>query len=155
MDLLTDLWQRRAELTPTRRAVWQAGRWFTYAELNARACRVAARLSGFGIIRGDRVAILAYNDIAHLDLIAAARKTGAVHTPFNFRWSAAEVAAAAVYVRPKLFVVGPEFAAPPGAPAITLETLEQWASAGSAPDLNAPSLTMEDPFMLLFTGGTS
>jgi fatty-acyl-CoA synthase len=161
MEMVIDLWQRRADLTPNRRAVWRSGQWLTYADLNARANGVAAELRRRGVVKGDRVAILACNDCAHLDLIAAARKTGAIHTPFNYRWSPAEVRTAAEYVRPALIVHDEEFDPPPGVAAVALREVEEWAGQGrqprlqSTPSIEAARLSLEDPFMLLFTGGTT
>ncbi len=109
--MLYDLWARRAELTPHRPAVWSAGRWHTYADLDRRARSVAGQLAARGVRKGERIALVAFNDFAYLDLLGAARKTGAVFVPFNFHWSAAETQAAARYVRPRVLVFGPEQAA--------------------------------------------
>ena len=64
-----DLARWRADLTPDRKAVYFNGQWFTYADLDTRATQLAGHLAQNGIKRGDRVAILAYNHICHLDLI--------------------------------------------------------------------------------------
>src|SRR5690606_39700602 len=65
--VILDVAARRAELTPRRRALWWQGAWFSYAELNDRAVRMASALLDAGVKRGDRVAILAHNHVAHID----------------------------------------------------------------------------------------
>ena len=95
-----DLARWRADLTPDRKAVYFNGQWFTYADLDTRATQLAGHLAQNGIKRGDRVAILAYNHICHLDLILAAPKLGFVYTPMNFRLSDAEQQEIADYLKP-------------------------------------------------------
>lgn len=158
-----DLWARRADLTPSRPAVWFEGRWITYQELEERARRLAAHFAAWGARKGERVSILAYNDLAYLDLLGAARKTGAIFTAFNFRWTATEAEAAARYVRPRILIFGPEQAsqaeaigrATPDVLLISRQEARRLASEGAPKELPDPGLTVEDPWMILFTGGTT
>src|SRR5689334_9971072 len=99
-----DLIARRSALTPTRPAVQFRDRWYSFAELDARATALAGRLHAAGVARGDRVSILALNHLAHFDLALAAPKLGFVHTPFNYRLAAAEQRELADYVTPKLLL---------------------------------------------------
>ena len=58
-----DLLSQRARLTPNREALVElhTGRRFTYAELNARANRLANLMhTRLGVGKGDRVSILAH-----------------------------------------------------------------------------------------------
>ncbi|MCO8129120.1 AMP-binding protein [Acidimicrobiia bacterium EGI L10123] len=57
----------------------------TYAELRSRVGRVAAALRSSGIGPGDRVAILATNRVAAVEVIFGAAAVGAVAVPMNFR----------------------------------------------------------------------
>ncbi len=152
-----DIAKKRAELTPERRAVWWDGCWFTYKELDERATRLAARLTEVGVVKGDRVSILALNHMAHLDLILATAKLGFVYTPFNYRLSEHEQRKIADYVRPKLMFFDAENAAAAeatGVKGVGLELYESWlAAAPSPPPL--PELSSEDAQMILFTGGTT
>jgi len=102
--LIVDIAARRADLTPERPAVHFRGRWYSYADLDARARRLAARLAMEGVGRGDRVAILAQNHLAHVDLALAAPKLGFIHTPFNTRLAGAEQAALARDLAPRLML---------------------------------------------------
>jgi fatty-acyl-CoA synthase len=152
-----DIAQKRAELTPERPAVFFEGRWHSYAEMNARAERLAARPAACGIHKGDRVSILAENHLAHLDLILAAAKLGFIYTPFNYRLSAREQQDLATYVRPKLLFYDAENAAKAeatGIEGVGLEAYEEWLSQ-PAPAASKPELNAEDIQMILFTGGTT
>jgi fatty-acyl-CoA synthase len=89
-----ELLAKRAELTPDREAVFEAatGHRFTYAELDARANRVANWLRDYGAGDGDRIALLAHNGIFFLDLLFGCARIGAVFTPLNWRLAPAELA---------------------------------------------------------------
>jgi fatty-acyl-CoA synthase len=65
---------------------------FTYRELNDRAIR-CARLwnEPLGLVKGDRVGILAENRVEFLDAFFAAGKTGIILVPLNTRLTAAEL----------------------------------------------------------------
>jgi long-chain acyl-CoA synthetase len=57
-----------------------------------RAGRLAAALAGAGVERGDRVAIMARNDIEFLEISLAIAGGGGNPVPINTRWRTAEVA---------------------------------------------------------------
>lgn len=57
----------------------------TYAELRSRVGRVGAALRSSGVSPGDRVAILATNRVAAVEVILGAAAIGAVAVPMNFR----------------------------------------------------------------------
>jgi len=156
--MMLDLAAARARLTPQRPALWFRERWYSCAELDRRARQLALRLHGLGIARGDRVAILAANHLAHVDLVLAAPRIGCIATPFNTRLSADEQAGLARYVAPKLMLhdaAHAPLAHATGAPLQALDDYDDWLA--SAPDrpLPDPRLTAEDPAMLLFTGGST
>lgn len=155
--MIVDIIRRRAELTPNRPAVFWSGRWYTYAELNARAERLAAQLAAHGVARGDRVGILAWNHLAHFDLLHAAGKLGFIYAPFNHRLSTAEQASLGRYVEPKLMLHDARNEAPAratGAPLRSLDTYEDWLARAPAPPPPAPQ-SAEDVAMILFTGGST
>jgi fatty-acyl-CoA synthase len=89
-----ELLSKRAELTPDRVALVEVetGCRYTYAELNARANRLANFLRDkLGVQPGDRVAILAKNSVVYLDLLYGLPKIGAIFAPFNWRLTAHEL----------------------------------------------------------------
>ena len=63
----------------------------TYAELNARAGRLAHALSSAGVGRGDRVATLLHNCPEFVETLFATAKIGAVFVPINFRLAGPEI----------------------------------------------------------------
>ena len=71
-----DLAANRAALTPERRAVYFDSRWYSYAELDERATKLAGQLYQMGVRQKDRVSILAHNRLAHLDLMLGRGKVG-------------------------------------------------------------------------------
>lgn len=152
-----DLAARRAALTPRRPAVWAEGRWLSYAELNERATRLAARLAEAGVTQGDRVSILAHNHLAHLELILATAKLGFIYAPLNYRLAVPEQRAIAAYLRPKLLLFDAANAAAAeatGLPLVALSHYEAWLAQPATP-VPAPTLDPEAIQMILLTGGTT
>jgi fatty-acyl-CoA synthase len=141
-----------------RPALWTGTCWLSYAELDGRAARLARQLASKGIKRGDRVAILALNHVAHIDLLLAAEKLGCIFAPINYRLSAAELRALAELLWPAYALVDALCAAQ--APLLgcawqPLEQYEHWleqAAEGLSPDHQPDP---EDIWMLLSTGGSS
>ncbi|WP_405486149.1 AMP-binding protein [Nocardia sp. NBC_00511] len=64
----------------------------TQPEAHLRAGRLAAALVATGIGRGDRVAVMARNDIEFLEVSLAIAGAGGNPVPVNTRWTAPEVA---------------------------------------------------------------
>ncbi len=160
--MILDVASRRAELTPDANAVHFADRWYTYAQLNERAERLARMLAGRGVGKGERVSILANNHLAHIDLILATAKLGFVYAPLNTRLAVPEQEAIGAYLQPKLVLhdashveVATAAARGAGAPALELGAYETELQASSAGPLADPGLTPEDVQMILLTGGTT
>ncbi len=167
---------RGAQYWPTRVAAVDvakgaAGR-FTYAELDARAVRLAAWLRGeAGVGVGDRVGLLAHNGVEYLDALFACGKLGATFVPYNWRLHARETAELVARTAPKALLFddecAPAAAALPAAPGRRLLHLGGASLPGSAPYagvLAAPPppaplahepVDAERDAALLFTGGTT
>ncbi|MEQ1437810.1 AMP-binding protein [Fontimonas sp. SYSU GA230001] len=152
VNLLSD-----AALRDDRPALWCDGRWYGYRELDARAARLAAVLAAQGIGRGDRVAILAYNHLAHIDLMLAAPRLGFVFMPLNYRLSAAEQRELVGRVAPRLLLAD---AAHAGAaadlhlPIWPLDQHESRLDTATAP-IRTTAVDRDDIHMLLCTGGST
>ena len=157
--MIIDLAAWRAGLTPDRPALRWRNQWLTYAELDERARKLAARLHAEGVRRGDRVAILALNHIAHVDLLLAAPKLGFIFTPFNYRLSASEQKDIAAVIEPKLVMhdrASELKAEAIGGRLLPLSRYADWLKKRSAPaPAPAPALTGDDIHMILFTGGST
>ncbi|MGE0878317.1 MAG: AMP-binding protein [Acidimicrobiia bacterium] len=63
----------------------------TKPRLVSRAARVAGGLQRLGIGPGSPVAVLARNDLVHLEVAMAAAQLGAGVVPVNWRWTADEI----------------------------------------------------------------
>jgi O-succinylbenzoate-CoA ligase len=79
--------EKRARLSPDLEALVEVerGRRFRFAELEARASRVANALRARGVAAGDRVALLLMNGVEYLETYFALAKLGAVMVPLNWR----------------------------------------------------------------------
>lgn len=108
---LHDLIVRNAERHATRPAFVDDGACLTHAEFAVRAERLAAGLAEAGVRVGDRVAVLAHNGQAYLDLFGAVARLGAIVVPVNWRLSAEEVAYVIADTAPRVLVVAPELLA--------------------------------------------
>src|SRR3954465_6168074 len=93
----------RARITPDRVAIDEAGRTWTYAELEARSNALAASLS-----HGDRVSTLTGNSGEHVALLFACAKAGAILHPISWRLAPPEGAYQPDDAEPALFLVEDE-----------------------------------------------
>ncbi len=85
---------KRALLNPGLEALVDqaAGRRFTFAELNERADRAAHVLTGLGLHKGDRVAVLLPNGHQFVEAFYGAARAGLMVVPLNWRLVADELA---------------------------------------------------------------
>ena len=83
-----DLLSAHAAAAPKRPFVMTGSDVTTYAEMAARAGRVAARLADDGVTRGSRVGLICNNRIAWLEIFFGAVALGATVVPFS-TWSTA------------------------------------------------------------------
>jgi acyl-CoA synthetase (AMP-forming)/AMP-acid ligase II len=80
-----------ARVFPDKIGARDLDRAMTFTQWNARACQLANALLGIGLVKGDRVAVLAYNCIEWLEIYAATAKAGLIVVPVNFRLTAPEI----------------------------------------------------------------
>ena len=153
---------RREQLTPSKTALIDAsdGARYSYAQLNARANRVARLLRDrFGVVKGQRVAILAENCVEYLDVLFACGKLGAVLAPLNWRLAAPELAYIVSDCAPSVLVFAQNYAAladelrrGQGVPhALPLEAIHDLEDASPI----TSDLDLEDPALILYTSGTT
>ena len=90
MNLLSPL-RRAVSVGADRPAVVGAGP-LTYRELWSRCRRLTGALAGLGLERGDRVAVVAANSRAYLELYQTVPGAGYVLVPLNLRHTPAELA---------------------------------------------------------------
>ncbi len=164
---LLDIAASRARLTPEKVGVvdYFGGerREFTFQELNSLAERVGGKLSSLGVRKGSRIAVIAHNSAEYLALYLAAAKTGYVLVPLNWRLPPEELSFMVEDSRPSIIVYQEEFrslAEESLARAKGLvgrvEMVEIGEVANNAEQASPPSsLGLEDPLMILYTGGTT
>ena len=168
----TDWLARRAQLTPDRVALVDrtTGTQTTYAEWNGRANRTARFLQRLGVGRGDRVAVYASNCPEYLDLFWAAPKIGAVLQNLNWRLTVHELQGIVAGARPKVFLYGPTWREQAEQLKASFTTVEHVVAlddpaagelalaqreAMSAEPVPMPALTLDDPWGIYYTGGTT
>ncbi len=147
-------------------AVIANGERLVFADLNSRADRLArALVSGFGIVKGDRVAIAMRNCPAWIIVYMAAVKAGGIATLINGWWQADEMRHALSLAEPKLIVAdasqaGRIEAAGLGLPMVVLPT-DKHGDEALAPILDRggeaelPVVTPEDDATMAFTSGST
>src|SRR5574337_899745 len=108
---LSDVIDRNARLHADRMAFACGGVRVTHGEYAQRVSRLAAGLTGLGLTSGDRVAVLAQNCLAYVDLYGAAARLGLILVPVNWRLSADEIAHVITDTTPRAIVAGAEYLA--------------------------------------------
>ncbi len=104
-----DIFKRNGKIFKNRIAVQLENQKTTYGELFNQVNRVTGWLSGKGIRKGDRVAILAKNDPQCFPLMGGIAAAGAIMVPINFRLSAEEIGYNLTNTNPVMIVVDPDF----------------------------------------------
>ncbi|WP_423066093.1 class I adenylate-forming enzyme family protein [Devosia sp. CN2-171] len=90
-DTLAGLLASRTTLDPERRLLAFGEREYTWRSFGQEVSRVTALLERRGVVRGDRVAIVAPNSDAHAILLFALARVGAIMVPLNPSFGAAEL----------------------------------------------------------------
>jgi acyl-CoA synthetase (AMP-forming)/AMP-acid ligase II len=88
---IADLMECVADAVPAREAVVCNDERRTYAELDARATRLAHALRDAGVRVGDHVGCYLRNSVAHLEVMLACYKARAVPINVNYRYVAEEL----------------------------------------------------------------
>jgi long-chain acyl-CoA synthetase len=140
----------------------------TFAQMNSRVNRLSHALRGeLGLDKGDRVAILAKNSTEFMETFYAAAKTGTIAQPMNWRLAVPELGRILENGSPKAIIVNEEFRS-------EMEQLQglvdipHWITFDPNEDSpfedllarhpeDEPPLDAadDDPFFILYTGGTT
>jgi len=155
---------------PDRIAMTDAhsGRSFTYGQMEQRcACLAALFRNDYGVRKGDRVAVIAFNSTDIFEVQFACRKIGAVFVPLNWRLSKTELKAILENAEPALIVYGPElqvladYLRELGVARKFIDVCDGAASTYEKGIANAPPLvqtepvTHDDAFAIMYTSGTT
>jgi acyl-CoA synthetase (AMP-forming)/AMP-acid ligase II len=100
-----DLIARGAAVHRDAPAVIQGERVLSFRQLRQRVDELAAGLAGLGIGPGERVCVLAQNDVAYLELYGACARQGIVAYPINWRLTGPEVERVVDRAQPKMMVI--------------------------------------------------
>jgi fatty-acyl-CoA synthase len=101
---------RGVDLYPNKTAIVSGDRRFTYAEFGERCERFAAALCDLGVLPGDRVAYLSFNNAELIEGYYAPLLAGAISMPLNVRLTPAELAAILNHAEPRVLVYEADFA---------------------------------------------
>ncbi|HKC99500.1 MAG TPA: AMP-binding protein [Methylomirabilota bacterium] len=114
-----DLLVRGASLHRDAPALIQGARQWSFRQLVERADQLAAGLASLGLSKGDRLCILAQNDVGYVDLYGACARQGIIAYPINWRLTGPEVERVLERASPTMMV----------ADASTLPVVGEWPRA--------------------------
>ena len=89
--ILDEFLSRPVKLYPGKTAIVDGDRRFTYKEFDVRVNRLMNLLTSYGLVKGDRLAIVSPNSHYYLEAFYATLKTGIILVPVNFRLKPEEV----------------------------------------------------------------
>jgi fatty-acyl-CoA synthase len=165
-----------ARTQPLKIGVRDSTRTLSYAQWDERASRLANALLGLGLVKGDRVALLAYNAIEWLEIYVALARAGLVAVPINFRLVGPEIAYIVQHSEARAFIVQDDLRATvEGIRAELPVDASRLLNFGGAPGRAAPAgwagyealmaaasaaapkveVRPEDLFALMYTSGTT
>jgi len=164
---------KRAILSPNKEAIYDniQNKRYTFNDLNLRANKLARVMLNKGISKGDRVAMFSTNRIECVDLFLATGKIGAIFVPFNVRLSSLETENLIKKTKPSIFFYETKLESNiseiknkglieenigMGGTSLNNDpTTESLMKKVSDSDIDRPKLNLEDPHLILFTGGTT
>jgi fatty-acyl-CoA synthase len=159
--------ERTATLFPERTAVVAGGRRLTYAELRARARRLASALSRRGLAAGERVAVVHPNGPAPLEAHFGVPGARGVLVAVNVRLTPEEIGAILADAGARVVILDRELArvaahVPAGTDVVWSDDTgraddpyEQLLDSGSPEGRLAGPAAEDDPIALSYTSGTT
>ena len=109
LPTLADAIATHARLQPHKLGTRDSRRGLTFAQWHERSDGLAAGLLKLGLVKGDRVAVVAYNCIEWMEMYVAMARAGLVLVPINFRLSGPEMAYILQDAEVAAVIAGPEF----------------------------------------------
>jgi acyl-CoA synthetase (AMP-forming)/AMP-acid ligase II len=172
---LADLFEQAVDHFPDRDCLVAEGKRRTYAEMEARANRLAHHLTRHGVRRGDHVGIYAYNCVEWVEVMWAVFKVRAIWININFRYVEGELRYIFDNADLRALIYQRQFAPRVAAVRDTMSRLVhsvviqdgseadmsalgsvdyEEAVASGSPDRDFPARSGDDRY-LLYTGGTT
>jgi acyl-CoA synthetase (AMP-forming)/AMP-acid ligase II len=169
---IADTIAAQARLQPSQMGTRDSRRSLTFAEWDQRATRLANALLGLGLVKGDRIALLAYNCVEWMEIYVAVARAGLVAVPINFRLLGPEISYIASHSEAKAIIVQEdlrdriepiraELPLPSGGYLhFGAETPAGWLGyealiAGASDAPTQVAVRPSDPFALMYTSGTT
>ncbi|TET09923.1 MAG: long-chain fatty acid--CoA ligase, partial [Candidatus Thorarchaeota archaeon] len=164
---------RRALLTPKKEAIFDniQNKRYTFEEMDKRANQVARILLDSGVQKGNRVGVYSKNRFDFLDILFACGKIGAILTPFNIRLTTHETEYLLKKTNPSIIFYDPDLRTQFEELRPLLEKqrvvvmgdkmfdtdpdIYSLMTKKSSSAVERPAITLEDPYLIVFTGGTS
>ncbi|MFF5336527.1 amino acid adenylation domain-containing protein [Streptomyces sp. NPDC013181] len=143
--------------TPDALAVTADDRSLTYAELDAAADRIAARLRAAGTGPGDVVAVGAHRSPELVAALLAVQRTGACYTPLDTEYPADRLAFMLDDSGARVLLTQRDIPVPEGCRATVLHLDDTDPLDGSAPSPapDTPGPAPDDPAYLIYTSGST
>jgi len=151
------LFAAQVRRAPNALAITQAGREWTYAELDRRVAQTAAFLKSQKMTRGDRVILLSENRHEYIEIELAAAMLGTIVACQNWRQASEELRHCIELVEPKLVLYSERFeqayeSLELSLPSARIETVCDETLSPVQPD---PTVDPEDGLVILYTSGTT
>jgi fatty-acyl-CoA synthase len=121
---------RGVDLFPHKVGIVSGACRFTYEEFGERCERLAYGLRSEGVVRGDRVAFLSFNNHQLLEGYYAAPLIRAIVMPLNVRLQPAELAAILNHAEPRVLFYESDFAPCIGVLRQACPAVERWVEIG-------------------------
>jgi acyl-CoA synthetase (AMP-forming)/AMP-acid ligase II len=146
--LVPDFVRPASRTSPERPAVIAAGRERTFAELDVAADRAAAAMLGTGLQAGDRVALLAENELEYVELQVACDRAELVLVPLNHRCTRPELEYMISDAQPRLLIGGSGYEDA----AAALEAEHIWHLGSGGPGRSYAEVLADDTTDRIFAG---
>ena len=128
-----DIFARGAALHGAAPAVYQGERELTFGALRRRVDALAGGLASQGLVKGDRICVLAQNDLAYLELYGACARQGIIAYPINWRLTGEEVERVLERAAPRMMVADASTLGVVGAWPGTKPAIPHWYQLGETP----------------------
>jgi acyl-CoA synthetase (AMP-forming)/AMP-acid ligase II len=155
-----ELFRARAQIQRSSAAIEYQGRLISYGELLDRVDRLASVLASYGLVRGDRVALLSRNRPEYIEIELAAAHLGVITACLNWRLSKRELAYCIELVSPTLLIAEQDLTASLDGAAEGRKLIaigEQYEHLLRQQDGRLPPAVAdpEDGLVILYTSGTT
>jgi len=143
---------KRASLTPNRIALvnLETQEQWTYQQLTVEITKWCHFFERQNLRAGSRIAVFAKNHIQLFAVLFACGLRGLIYVPLNWRMSAMELHDILADATPSLLLYDEEMNCP-----VSLENMHSLRLASEAATLSIRELDLNDPWLMIYTGGTT